>query len=462
MAVDRRTALLLGVPAALATLAAPGVASADPPPGTGFVPATDLGIATTNSAATNRASLVAALSNSAVCVVFPPGDYPVDNTNSPSYLVISNFAGELVMLPGARFVFGTNTAKGLIFDGGTGARLYGLTTAFATAPTGRVNAEECVSFLSTTDTYVENAAIDGSAAAGLFFQHCVRPTVVRTRIANTMADGLHFKNCQDPRADQITTTDTGDDGVAFVNYASGPANTGGLATNISVTRSKSRGVSVVGQSGVTVRDARIDTTAGHGLYCAFESSWSTRTPTDVCFERARVVAGGVVVGGAGGSSSGVRVSSAGTVSVAAVTVDAPGQHGVFVSQSTVTLTDVAVSNTPGSGFNLQTSTCTLDRLLADGTNGIGLTATGNARVEYGTITLRNTAKTHATHRALNLDSNTRVFGQRAWITDTQTTATGYVVGAYGTQQGNLGTVVDLVNTPDLLIDNPSGLGYVRV
>lgn len=460
MAVPRRAALMFAVPAVLAAAATPGVAAADPPPGTGFVPATDLGISSANSGTTNRVNLIAALSNTSACVVFTPGDYVIDNSDPD--VVISNYSGQLVMLPGARFVFSVNTAKGLVFDGGSGARLYGLTTSFAAAPTSRVTANECISFYSSTDTYLEDVSISGSAAAGLFFQYCVRPTVVGANIANTMADGLHFKNCQDPRADQITTTDTGDDAVAFVNYASGPANTGGLATNISVTRSKSRGVSVVGQSGVTVRDARVDTTAGHGLYCAYESSWDTRTPTDVRFERAHVSSGGVVVGGAGGSNSGVRVSSAGTVSVAAVTVDAPGQHGVYVSQSTAVLTDVTVTNTPGSGFNVQNSTCTMDRLIADGTNGIGLTASGCARVEYGIITLRNTAKTHATHRALNLDSNTRVFGGRAWIADTQTTATGYVVGAYGTQQGNLGTVVDLVNTPDLLIDNPSALPYVRV
>lgn len=82
-------------------------------------------------------------------------------------------------------------------------------------------------------SYVEDVRTDGSAAAGLLFWRYARPAVVGALISGTMADELHFANCQDGRADRITTVDTGDDGddgVAFVNYASGPAATGGLAT----------------------------------------------------------------------------------------------------------------------------------------------------------------------------------------------------------------------------------------
>jgi hypothetical protein len=286
--------------------------------------------------------------------------------------------------------------------------------------------------------------------------------VVGAVISNTMADGLHFANCQDGRADHVTTTNTGDDGVSFVNYVTGPDNTGGLATNISVTQSKSRGVAVVGQSGVTVRDATVDTTVGHGLYCAYEQPWNTRVPTDVRFERARVVKGGAwTAAPGGGTNSGIRVNAAGTVSASAVTVDSPGAHGAFVVGSTVTLCDVTVRNTPASGVNLQSGRYLVDRVTAENTNGIGFLATGCDRVEYGTVTVRNTALTHATHRAVSVENNAFVFGGRLWIYDTQPAATGYVVGAFGTQRGSLGAVGDLVNSRDVTVDNPSGLAVTR-
>jgi hypothetical protein len=458
MAVSRRRALVLGAASGLvATVANPGTASAAPL-SAGFTPAPDLGVSSANSAATNRANLVAVLSNSAVCVLFPPGDYQIDNSGSD--IVISNYAGELVMQPGARLVFTDNTKRGLNFTGGTGARLFGLTTAFASPPTTRQTAQECVTILYTQDTYVEDVRIDGSAAAGLLFWQCVRPTVVGALITNTMADGLNFTNCQDGRADRVTTVDTGDDGVAFGNIVTGPEYTGGLATNLSVTRSRSRGVAVVGQSGVTVRDVTVDTTVGHGLYCAYEANWNTRVPTEVRFENGRVYRGGTA-----NENSGVRVNNSGTVTVAGVTVEEPGAHGVFLSASTVTLSDVSVRdslNTPGSGFNLQRGVYVADRLVAANTNGIGLYASDCTRLEYGTVTLQNTARTHSTRRAVSVQNTAYVFGERLWIYDSQTTATGYTVYAYGTQRGSLGTIIDQVNGRDIVVDNPSGLPYSRL
>ncbi|WP_238015538.1 right-handed parallel beta-helix repeat-containing protein [Dactylosporangium sp. AC04546] len=419
--------------------------------------ATDLGLAATNNGASNREKLVSALSGSSASVVFPPGDYLIDNGGTS--VMVKDFSGQLVMLPGARLVFTDSTKRGLIFDGGNRAKVSGLTTAFATMPTSRNGVEECITFQKTTDTLVENIQITGAAAAGLLFWECTRPMVSRAVIRNTMADGLHFANCQDGRADQITTLDTGDDGVAFVNYASGPPNTGGVATNITVTRSKSRGVSVVGQSGVTVRDVRVEGTAGHGLYCAYEAAWKTRTPSDVVFERAQVISAGSGVDGVGGGNSGVRVDTAGPVVISKITVEKPGRHGFSIAQATVTVTDSIVRDTPEHGFHIQDSTCTLDRLTAEGTNGIGLNAAGCARLEFGSVTLRNTARTTRSRRAVSLEANAYVFGGRTWVADTQNPPTGYVLAVSGNQRGNLGTVVDHVASADVVMENTSGLPW---
>jgi hypothetical protein len=455
--------LAIGLPAAAAAALAadPEVASAAT---SGPVAATDLGIYPTGDArangTSNRDALVAALSNSSIQVEFAPGDYPIDNFGSQ--VEIANFAGSLVMDSGARFVFTSDTGRGLVFNGGTGARFSGLTTLF-TSPGSRQDSAECVLFLYTTDTHLENVGITGSAAAGLLFWQCVRPVVVKATIVGTLADGLHFANCQDGRADQITTSDTGDDGVAFVNYetvggVTVPNNTGGVATNISVTRSAARGVSVVGQSGVTVRGATINTTTSHGLYCAYESNWHTRSPTGVVFEQVQVTKGGTP----GGPACGLRVADAGTVRITNVTVDSPGSHGVFVTGTTfssdVLLSQVTASNTPTSGFNLQYSTCVLDRCTAQNTNGIGLFASYCPLVAWSALTLRNTARTHPLHRALDVEYNTTVYGGGATIVDTANPAVGYIVGAYGSgQKGGLGVLTASIPYGSLVVENPSGL-----
>jgi hypothetical protein len=67
-----------------------------------------------------------------------------------------------------------------------------------------IPSQECIIFHDAADTMVEDADINGSAAAGLIFARCIRPSVNRAMIKNTMADGLHFSNCQDAVARNIT------------------------------------------------------------------------------------------------------------------------------------------------------------------------------------------------------------------------------------------------------------------
>jgi hypothetical protein len=463
MAILRRHLLTAAAAGLTGVVAGATPASAAASAGGPWVLAADLGITPGNTAAANRAALVAALSNSSASVYFGAGHYKIDNNGTN--VVIPSFTGVLAMAPAARFVFTDGARRGLAFQSGTGARFYGLSTAFVTAPTVRVGAQECVLFLQTTDTYVEDVHIVGSAAAGMLFYRCTRPTVVGALITGTMADGLHFANCQDGSADRITTIDTGDDGVAFLNYVDGPNATGGRATNLHITRSKARGVAVVGQSGVTIHDAVIDTTAAAGLYCAHEDGdWKTRVPDDVTFDRIKVIGGGKwwAKNGARSAGSGLRITEAGRVTAVHIIIDSPGAHGVHAQgSSTVTLLDIAATNAPQSGFLLQGGTHIVDRLTAEETAGIGVNADGCDRFEYGTITARNTAKTHATHRALNVENTTRVFGTRAWIIDTQTKPTGYVAGAYGIQKGSLGTLVVQIDHGALTVDNHSGLSFTR-
>jgi hypothetical protein len=279
--------------AGLAGLALLGVARPSLSQTTGeIVSAPSLGISPINTATTNRVNLVKALAFSNRHVVFPAGDYLVDNSGSP--IIIEGFKGRLTMEPGACFVFTDNTTRGLTFEGGVGARLSGLRTTFSKPPPTRVDAQECVIISNTTDTTVEGVEINGSAAAGLLFWECVRPRVEEATIRSTMADGLHFANCQFAIVTLLRTSDTGDDGLAFLDYGGQPLH-GGYAADVEVRNSGARGISVVGQSEVEISNFLVDGTWAAGLYVAHEDSWDTAMPSNVHYHDGEVVRAGTVL-----------------------------------------------------------------------------------------------------------------------------------------------------------------------
>jgi hypothetical protein len=258
------------------------------------------GISPNNTPVENRTGLLRALTNSAESIIFPPGDYLIDNSGTP--IVVRNFSGRLTMETDARFIFTDDAAKGLHFEGGTGAKIDGLRTTFETLPSSRVSARECIQFIDATDTIVQNADINGSAAAGLLFGRCIRPSAEGVIVENTMADGLHFANCQNARASDVLTRNTGDDGLAFLNYASGPDYSGGQATRISVENSGTRGITILGQRGVTVEDFRVDTTRSSGILVAHDTYWDTRVPSAVRFAHGTVKDAGRGSRGTGASA----------------------------------------------------------------------------------------------------------------------------------------------------------------
>ncbi|GAB3411625.1 hypothetical protein [Flindersiella endophytica] len=461
-AISRKAFLTLGT-MGVAGLAGYGLSRPAPAEAADPVPAPDLGIAPGNSPQTNRVNLIGALGNSSgQAVTFPPGDYRIDN--SGSFIVLLNYTGQWTMQAGARLVFTDPTRRGLNFQGGTGAVFSNLVATFTTLPTVRQpDSQEIVIFLETTDTQVNGANINGSAGAGLLFYHCARPRATNIRITNTMADGLHFANCQDGYADEVWTTNTGDDGLAFVNYAGGPAYTGGFASDITVESSKARGITVIGQSDVTIDHFGVNWSAVSGLKVGYESSYNTRVPTNVRFQNGFVYNGGALAGGQSGNTFGIEIDSAGEVFFSNVDVDRPGSRGVSSNASaTVHLTDVVVTNAPSAGFNLQGGTFLLDLLQATDTDDLGYFVSDATRLQYGTLTARRTSKTATLHRAFDFERNAVVAGTHLYVVDDQATATGWIVGAYGTQSGNLGTIHDQVNSRAVEVQNGSGLTYTLV
>lgn len=289
---SRRDLLKMGVGlAAVGLLGVAGLSCGETMEDTA-VSAHSLGIKPANTARTNRENLVKALTNSNRKVGFPAGDYRIDNSGTPP--IVRNFGGGVSFEAGARFVFTDNRTKGLLFEGGTGARFYGLRTTFSTLPPVRVAGNTCLHFTETTDTLVQNVVIDGSAGAGLLFGRCVRPYVENATIRNTRADGLHFAGCGDVRVNKLRTNNTGDDGLAFLDYG-GATLHGGYATDIVVQHAEARGITVVGQRDIEVNDFLIDGTTGAGIYVAHEVSYSTGTPRNVHYHDGEVVRAGTIV-----------------------------------------------------------------------------------------------------------------------------------------------------------------------
>lgn len=454
-ALNRREFLKLGG-AGIAGMAVLGIARlASTSPATS---ALNLGISESNTAVQNRKNLVEALTNSERSVVFPPGDYRVDN--SPPYAVISNFEGELLMEPGARFVFTDNASRGLTFEGGNGAKFYGLSSIFEVLPPERITPEECIQFWKTYDTVVENVSIDGSVAAGLLFGECTRPSVTGATITRTMADGLHFANCQDAHADRIYTDDTGDDGLAFLNYRAGPDYSGGKATNITAKRSRARGIAVVGQRDIIIDGFTVDTTRANGLHCAYETSWDTRVPGNVIFQNGSTHRGGEV-GGTPGTNYGINISFVTSVEFANVKVVSPGARGVssLAPDGTVRLHGIEVQDARESGFNLQAGTYYLDELTAVSSKGTGFYIADGRTVEYGRLHSVNSSTEDHLRRAFGFENNTRVVGGELIVADDQRRPTGFKVNAFGRQDGDLGVIRDRVANAEVRVNNPSGLAY---
>ncbi len=446
----------------------------------------ELGISPNNDGITNRENLVKALRYSKRRVFFPPGDYMIDNSktqperglNHDFYVVINGYEGELLMEEGARFVFTDNTRRGLFFHEGTGARFVGLRTAFEERPPLRVGSEECVTFTYTNDTEIRDADVDGAAASGLLFWHCIRPSVSRTTIKDTMADGLHFANCQDARADDIRTSNTGDDALVFLNYADSKDYSGGYATNITVEDSMSRGIAVIGQDDVTIDGFSVDRTNSSGLLCSHDAYWGSRVSSNTLFMNGEVRNAGFAVDPAGktGNRYGIEIDAVESAEFKDIKVFSSATKGVSGvaarkvygawTQGAVSLTNIEVEGASGSGFELQGTahdvsfaggTYQLANLSARDVGRAGFFVARAKKVNYGKLTSIGASKNDSLKRAFWFQQNERVEGTQLDVVDEAASPTGFKVVAYRDKSGHLGKVYDRVAHGEAVVENDSGL-----
>jgi hypothetical protein len=396
----------------------------------------------------------------AATIVVPAGKYLIDN--SAGAFVVNNFTGQLQFATGAQLFFTTNTKGGIWFSGGSGARIDGLNVNYQESAPVRVIAQEAIQFIFTTDTLVSNVQSKNGPSAGLLFWQCIRPKVVNATVTSTRADGLHFANCQDPQVFNYTGTDTGDDGLAFLNYKSGPPNSGGYAQNITIRRSKSRGITVIGQSDVTVSGFFVDGTASSGLLCGEDPVYKTAIPSSVIFTSGTVQNAGTITPRAG-NQFGIEYNLQNSCTFSQISVSGSWGNGVAgkAPSGRVVLKDIHVlGSTTGGGFGLfQTAKVELNNATAEATLGSGFMFNQCPNVVADGLSAVNTSKGDPLHRAIWFQNGSSVSASNMAIIDSQRSATGFIVGAYQSwgysQHGTAGPISAQIDHGSLVIENNS-------
>lgn len=393
-------------------------------------------------------------------IVVPSGNYLLDNTNGA--VQVQNFGGELAFQGGARLLFINNTKGGLWFTGGTGARVRGLRAGYQFPPVQRNSPEEEIKFIDTTDTWVNDAVVSDSPAAGILFYHCIRPKVTNALVQNTLADGLHFANCQDAQAANITTLNTGDDGLAFLNYSIYPNLTGGVAYNINVTNSRSRGISVVGQSNVSISNFQVNGTASSGILCAYDSSYNTRVPSNVSFASGTIANAGTLPNPLG-NQYGIEYNSQASCSFSDIAVTGSAGRGLggMAPNGSVAVNGVRVSgNRDGEAFSFfKTAQVQVSASSTSGSPAYGFFFGQCGNILAKGLSVENSSQTSSLHRAIWFENNQSVVASDLNVVDSQTQATGYVVGASestpGLQTGLINGITSKIVAGRLAIQNNS-------
>lgn len=394
----------------------------------------------TNAAATTAAFNAAFIRYPSGQITVPAGSYLIDNSAGP--LLINNFSGQLVFEGNATLIFTTNTLGGLFFEGGSGARITGLRATYAVAPTVRASPNEQIKFSDTTDTVLTDTVVQNSPAAGLLFYNAIRPKVVNATVMNSLADGLHFANCENPQVTNLTTLNTGDDALAFLNYAMYPDNTGGMAENINITNSHSRGISILGQSNVTVTNFQIHTTSSSGVLVAEDPTYDTRVPSGVLVQNGSIAGAGTLAPLAG-NQYGVEYNSQTDVTFSNITITGSGSNGfsgTAPSGSVIAQGINVQSPLNGQGFLFyQTASVQVQNSTSQNTPSDGFLFLDSPQIVVNGLTAMNAAVTDPLKRAIWFEDGHSILATDLKIVSSAGDAN--VVGAYqGSGYTNSGSI----------------------
>ena len=354
-----------------------------------------------NGEADDTAALLRALAEYEGDLVVGAGRYRYAHT-----LPVRGSGRNIRFEPGATLIGDDPSVSGLELRNTRGVTLSGASLAWRREPRQRIRFGAGVLVMGCTDVRIEHVLVEGFEGAGLLFESCLRPVVSGARVRKTSADGVHFANCGQSLAQDIDCQDCGDDGLAFVNYRRLPDAAGGTARRVVVTNSHARGITVVGQSGVTVSEFRVTRTRGSGIYVAQEDSYGTRFPHDTVFENGSVDQAGMI-DGRGGNKCGAEIVRAHNTRLSAITISSSHSRLVGVNGATGTLRLSQLTlrdNRDGEGVYIQASEqVQMTACRVSNAFNTGIYAKGLHKLELSEVELQSCAERGASRTAVWLE-----------------------------------------------------------
>jgi hypothetical protein len=400
-------------------------------------------------------------------IYFPAGAYLLDNRGARHFGVTigPSFHGTLRFAAGARLVCNTadrTAAQCVRFAGAKDIHVEGMTVGYrdksqlplirtALSPDNAIIVEEGssdISFLNTT--------VEASPGSGIWITDSVRIHYKNTAITNTSADGIHFENCLDCGTDGTSTDNTGDDAIAFTNVAKVNPSCGGYAYNSRITNSRADGISVAGACGITVRGFEVQRTA----YNCVGSDRYGNSPHNIAFSNGtcRDNGNGKVLPAAGttGNLDAITISNSTAVTLDGILIDSPGNDGVFIENSStsisllsvtvrsarnvgfqttsvsgITMKDVVASASNSHDFSLQLcANCQFSDIKSDHAGADGVYTSGLADAKFSNVKITD-ARGGDAHLAWITEHDLGpVEVNGLTVIDDQAKPTGYVVGDY--------------------------------
>ncbi len=389
-------------------------------------------------------------------LMFPPGDYAIDN--SLGAITINNFNGEIKFEGNARLLFQDNSKPGLHFNGGTGMRIDGLNGNYPNNPTARVAAE--FAWTGGADIFIKNIVAQNAPGSAIELTNTIRPKIMNASVTNTLADGVQLENCTDVVLSNVTTVNTADNGVALYNYSTQPDGNGGSLSNIKVVQSQAHGIAVLGTSNVTVSGFVIDGTRGSAIFVGQDFVYATRVSDHVVIEHGIVLNAGSVQP-TPANSYGIEFNQ--PISAIFSDIEIVNNIGRAVSgtgpTSRIYLRNIrTINNTKSDAFSFnQTGLIDVSDCVAINSAGAGFSFTQVPMVIARRLKAINAAQSTSLHRAFWFQNGSHISASDLIVIDDQPTPTGYVVGTSNStgyaESGSIHNVTSSIANGKLVVNN---------
>jgi Right handed beta helix region len=385
-----------------------------------------------------------ALAGTGLTMTFPSGTYLLDNR---SLHQINDYTGTLRFASGARLLSRDADRTGLYFYGGA-PRIEGLVLMTRRLSATRQLDAPMLYLNSCAGPVLTNVTVEGGAGAGIVLRQSHDASLSDIIVRDVLADGLDLFNCSRFTVSDVSTDHTGDDGVAVLDYRDGPRITGGMLRNIRVRNGDTRGITMVGPSGVTLDNFQIEDTRGSGLLIGEDAANGLRVP-DACTAINGVIrrAGHRAVAGPySGNRYGIEVACSDRVELRDIRIIDSATRGLSATSdrpgALLVTKRISVEGAEAEGIHVRNQTAwTFDAITASDTGGAGIYAGRIARLKGGLRTVIRAARSGVPNRAIWDEDNGDQSIAENRIVDDQDRPTGFIYFCQGAGRGSAGRFI---------------------